>query len=264
MSFHILLNEEAIGNTANTELDLVPDSVFTGRNNHLIISDPWDVIAIEGGSLNAQRLRFNVPKWNPYGRMQVQPINGDADVPSNPQVADFRGYPLRLPRDTEIALEATSDLGCGTEDFVAGMWLVAPGWSPQMPQGLFRSTIRATVASFTTTADAWSAAQALVFDETLEGGTYAVVGAVVFTLGPKYYRLIFPRMRETQGRRLRPGGLCQQDPNEIPLNRNFPGGEWGRFHTFEQPTIEIYSNAAAAETPVVYLDVIFLGDREVF
>jgi hypothetical protein len=66
-------------------------------------------------------------------------------------------------------------------------------------------------------------------------------------------------MQTYNGRQLRPGGLIQNTAALNPMpNQRFGFGEWGRFHTFELPSIQIYSDAAGG-TYEVRLELTYLG-----
>ena len=64
------------------------------------------------------------------------------------------------------------------------------------------------------------------------------------------FRFNFPRARAYNGRKMRPGWLVQDVIGDLPENRMhidpYYLGEWGRFHTFEPPQVEIYGIAASA------------------
>jgi hypothetical protein len=259
MPFHLIAAEESLGASAFTELDAINDDAFSWRNNHFMFSEKWFLIGAYIGGVDLQRMRWNVSSWNSFGRMHLQPTNNDADVPDNLEIIDYRDYPLELPQNEELALEGFQD-NAGAQDSRFVGWIAPPNGLGSIPRGRFRTLLRGT-ATITTVANAWTNFGAITLDDNPKGGVYSVIGAIVFSLGPFAYRLNFPRARSTQGRLLRPGGLCQQDPDERPLQMNFPGGEWGRFHTFELPTLSLLGHAAAAETPVIYLDCVYLGDE---
>ena len=239
MPFTIIAAEESLtAASVRTELDAIAQDGFTWRNNHFIFSEDWFLIGAYIGGVDLQNMRWNVPEWNIYGRQHLQPTNNDADVPDNLEWIDFRDRPFKLPRNTELALEGVQD-NVAAQDSRTVLWIAPPNWSRQRPRGLHRTILRGTTASVTTVANVWTAPAALTLDENPQGGVYAVCGCYAQFLGPFAYRIHFPRMRPTQGRIIYPGGLCQQDTDERPLPLDVPGGEWGRFHTFELPQFSI-------------------------
>ena len=111
-------------------------------------------------------------------------------------------------------------------------------------------TIRAT-ATITSILSTWVNG-ALTLSQALPVGTYQLVGARCFCATGIVFRLVFP------GYAWRPGGLCASAIGaKDPLGQRLGGwGVWGQFTELTPPTIELLAGTAAAQSPVVYLDVI--------
>lgn len=260
--FHLLAyNVNAGANAADTDMTAAVDAEFSRRNSHYIFSEQYNLIGAYAAAPSLLRVRTNIPSINAIGRHQVYPINVDADVPADPDVQDLRDYPMPLPMNEEVALEVTNNLAMGNEQTYGFLWVAPPAWNKNLPRGLQQLNIRATGA-VAAVAQSWSSAGALTFADNLRGGWYAIVGAQCFDALTLALRFIFPKAPMYQGRKLRPGILCQQSFAEKPWRAQSLGyGEFGRFHSFEPPQIEIYASNTAASVQEIRLDIVYLGER---
>ncbi len=250
--WHLSAFEEAVNVALTTaqDLDAVPDEVISIRNSHLILTDPFDMIASAGIGTGLARARFNAPHLNTFARniLANPPIRGTT-IPADPNVQDNRDDPIRLPMLEEIAVESVTDTGgTGTEQHTVLLWLAPRGWSPKRTKGKASLVARFT-QSITTIANGWTVPAAPTFAETLRSGEYALMGLEVQVAGPLAYRVRFPKSETYNGRILRPGGLTK----EAIGNKHWPEdatafGEMGRFHSFELFELSLFSNGAAAET----------------
>ena len=261
MSFHLLNYFVSAGaGDANVDMIAAVDDAFSRRNNHYIFSEPWNLIAWSHLAASATRARLNVPSINAYARHQVWPVNRSAIPPSYPRIADYRDFPIPLPRDEEVAVEESNNLGMGNEDTTSFLWIADPGWNRNLPRGLMRINVRVTAAA-TIVGDAWSAFAALTFAENLRGGWYSVVAAYCQSTALRAFRLMFPRMPLIAGRLLRPGALVTNAVGDLQTPDFNEGlGVWGSFHTFEPPQIQVYGDTSGADTQEIRLDLIYHGD----
>lgn len=259
--FHLLANGGDLGAAAaNVTVPNLTDDVFIARNNGYIFTEQWASAGLFAQGATITRVRSNVPKLNAFNRHHIFPLNQSATIPSNPQMQDMRKEPLAYPMN-EVFLWEGSNGAAGAEQCRVLSWLVGPDWTTEFPEHLQRLTVRATGAAVGTAND-WGLLSAITFaDQDLRGGVYSIIGCQCFDAGSIAFRFRFPRQRDVNGRKLRPGGMCMEAVGNIPHPIMSGGlGEWGRFHTFEPPTIQILANAAGASAQELRLDLLYLGE----
>lgn len=243
-----------------TDLAAVTDGEFTVRNSHLIFTDPLQLSGIFATGTGMLRPRFNVPTLNAIARFMVFPLNRSATVPSPANWVDLRDFPAPMPLNEEIAIEVGNDDAADQIQNVF-LFLTQPGFSRNIPRGLARLNVRATGA-VAGIAQSWSTEGNLTFTENLKGGWYSVNGVYLQDAGVLAYRIVFPNGNMVNGKRFRPGGIAMEAINNIPLDWYPAGmGEWGRFHSFEPPRLQVFANATGASTQEVRLDLTYLGER---
>lgn len=262
MSFHLLNYFVSAGaGDANVDMTAAVDSEFSRRNSHYIFSERYNLILAAHLAVSATRARFNVPTWNAIARQQIWPVNRSATPPSYPRVMDLRDYPMEIPMNEEIAVEESNDLAMGNEDTTAFLWIAPPTWNRNLPRGEMPIMVRATGA-VARTADSWSADGAITFAENLRGGVYGVIGVHCQSANLRAFRLNFIRAPVINGRKFRPGSLVTNAVGNIddPL-RVGNLGLWGYFHTFEPPQLQVYGDAAGADTQELRLALVYMGER---
>lgn len=266
--FHLLAYQN-LGSAAaqtNTDMPGTTDTIVGLRNNHYILTDPFNLGLAYGMGQTLTVVRFNTPSMNAYFRMQIWPLDNPAATPptvaDRPAVADYLSQLIPLPQNEEMALEYSDTAGTAERE-AAFLWLFTPDHSLAIPTGIIRMTARATYSITTAAIGAWSGAGTLTFAENLRGGWYSVVGLNVVDPAAWAARLVFPRGATYSGRILRPGSLVQQATGNRP-DRRFMGqlGTWGKFHSFEPVQIEIIAGTAAAHTGEVRLDLVYHGATE--
>lgn len=257
MYFHIAAYSESLTTPTNADTDAVDDTVLQRRNSHLIFSEPYNLIASASFGVGITRQRFGNVALTRYGNNHLHPLNAAATFPSPPRVFDRREDPLMLPLNEEITIETTgTDIGAQTMGAV--LLLAKPQWHQNLPRGISRLTTRATATTTGGSATSWGNAVALTLERDLLNGVYAVVGAHAALAAAIAFRLSFPSQQQVDGRQLRPGGLAQAAIADYPWDAQHYGlGEWGRFFTFEPPSIATLGAAGATE---VRLDLIYLGE----
>lgn len=261
MYHHFVAYSESVAQLTNTDINAVADEVLQSRNSHLIMSERFDVIAAHALGTTLTRLRFGNIGLTFRGVNHLFPTGRVATVDSRPGVIDRRLWPLELPMNEEITLEATTD-AAGPAQVICGMWLAKPQWSQNIPLGMERFTTRATAVVAAGSETTWTALAPLVMERDLFNGVYAVVGCQVIAAAAFGFRLFFPSQRQASGRQLRPGGLVMQAIGDYGWPAQSGGmGEWGRFHTFEMPSIQTVADAAGG-TYEVRLDLVYLGERQ--
>lgn len=262
MYFHVSAYTESLGSVTNSDVDAVADEVLQRRNSHLIFSEPFNLIAARTFGTTLDRIRFGNIALSYRGTQHIRPADIAVNVPSRPRLLDRRTRPLALPINEEVTLEATTT-GIGPSQTGAVLWLAKPQWNMNLPYGQDELTARFTTTAAAGSETTWNALSALAAERDLFNGVYAVVGAQVVAANAIAFRLFFPSGRSIEGRQLRPGGLVQQAIGDFPWEAQSRGlGEWGRFHTFELPSIQFLADAAGG-TYDVYLDLVYLGsDRD--
>lgn len=261
IGFHTLAYTAALGvNAVDSPVLAVPDDEFSQRNSHYILSEDYWLGWAHYVALSALRARLNIPTINAIARHQIWPIPRSATVEDNPRVADYRDYPIDLPRNEEIAIEASNNLGAATEISTMAIWIIPQGWNRNIPRGTQRLTIRAT-GSLAGVAQLWSGLGNLTFAENLRGGWYSIVGVQMFCANALLGRLVFPRGPfGSGGRKFRPGFLATNAIGNMPWAPQMGQvGEYGRFHTFEPPQFQQFSIATGASVQEFWLDCVYLG-----
>lgn len=252
------------GAVVDTDMSAVADAEFSRRNNHYILTEDYNLGAAVAMGATITRARLNVPTFNAITLFNIWPVMlSSAKVLSPPRVAWLWPNPPRLPQNEELAIAVTDG---ASENAMAFLFPFTPGHTRNVPPNVALIPARFT-AAVTQAANAWSAPVVLSMEQSLRGGTYSIVGCEVVCVNSALFRLIFPRSRLYKGRRLRPGFLCTDVIGDQPDLRMHLDpmymGEWGRFHSFELPQIEVYGAAAAAGVTVegrVWLA--YLGESE--
>ena len=259
--FHTLAYSSSLAAAADfAAVSAIADPAFTARNNRFIMTDDVKLLMAFYLAAAARRARFNSPTWNAYGRHQIFPYYRSATIPDDPRVADYRDWDLRVPQNEEFGLEGSNDAGAG-DQATGFLWVAPVGQNLNIPRGVHRFTARATY-TITSVANTWTGPGALTFAENLRGGQYAIVGAAGEDANTLCARLIFPNGNNFAGRSMRPGFLLNNAAGRVPFD-GFRGGlgQYGSFHSFETPQIEIFSVNAAAHTGELRLDLVYLGER---
>ncbi len=259
--FHTVAYSESIANLTNTDINAALDEVLTRRNSHLIFTDQFNLLAVWAFGPSLARARFANAQLTQLGQNHIWPVEVSATVPDDPAVMDLRANPMILPQNEELTLEVTNT-AVGPAEHGAIMWLGAADWNQNEPGYLDRFITRATAVVTAGTDTTWTALAEMTFERDLLNGVYAVMGANVIAANGLAFRLRFPDAINYRGKQLRPGGLVQDSAALAPWPPQFSGfGEWGRFHTFSPPEIQVFADAAGG-TYEIRLDLRYLGKDE--
>ena len=259
MYWHVAAYTEAAVNGTNVDIDSVADEVLTRRNSHLIFTEPYNLLAAFANGATLSRARFNNAGLTQIGIPHIWPLEVSATIPDLPQIVDMRDEPLQLPNNEELLVEGTTT-GAGTVNVI--LFMGTPEWTPNLPSYIRRLKVRATAVVAAGSETTWTAPVELVFERDLLNGVYAVIGCQVVAANAEAFRLRFPDQPSVRGRQHRPGGLVQDTAALAPNKALLEGwGEWGRFHTFSPPEIQVHADAAGG-TYEVRLDVLYLGSDE--
>lgn len=261
-----LLNYNVTAATAgatNVDLTAATDPDFTARNGHYTFTEPYKLGAIMPVGVSVTTGRFQSPTWNALGEWTIFNANRAISPPANPQWDSYMPVPPPLPMNEEFQVQLSNNLGASTELENAGLLVLTNDWSPAIPRGIATGIFKATF-TVTPTLNAWSGGQAITLSANLRGGVYVVVGATVQGAHSAFFRIIFPRYRLYMGRKLRPGMPIQTAIGDQTSSQMMPWamamGEWGRFHTFELPQIEVFGTAATSTAYVAFLWLVYLGE----
>lgn len=256
--FHLAAYSESLGDVTNSDVNAAVDDVLTVRNNHLILTEDYNLIAAWAFGSTIENARFGNVAMTQLGTNHLWPLEVSATVPDDPAIIDMRDFPILLPKDEEITLEV-STTGIGPAQAGAMLWLAPQSFTRNLPSGIDRFTTRATVAIAAGSETTWTALAEPVFERDLYNGTYAVVGAWLRAANALAFRLRFPDVPAVGGKQLRPGALVQDTSALMPSPIQKGGlGEWGRFHTFSPPQVQVFADSAGG-TYELLLDLVFLG-----
>jgi hypothetical protein len=269
----LVYNAPAAGvNTVNLDFTAATDPDISQRNGHYIFTEQYRLLAAAAVGTSVTRGRYQVPSWNAVSEAVIFNANRSLQPPSNPQWDWYIGRAPKIPQREEFQVQASNNLGAATEIENVVLQIITDDWSAMFPPGvkdangidfLFPVRVSFTV---TPTLNAWSGPQILTFSASQRGGVYAVVGGVLQGSNAVAWRIIFPRYKLYHGRKLRPGGLIQNAVGDVVCNQWDPWvmamGEWGRYHTFEPPTIEVFGTAAVSTTYQGFLWVVWMAGDE--
>lgn len=261
MNLHLAMYNESVGSVTNSDINAALDEVLTRRNSHIILTEQYDLLAVFATGSLLDRVRFGNAALTQLGSNHIWPVEVSATIPDLPQIMDRRDSPMRLPMNEEITLEA-STTAVGPSDVDIALILGTPAWNMNFPPHRDRLMSRATAVVAAGAESAWTALVEIAFERDLLNGVYAVIGASVVAANAIAFRFRFPDQPAVRGKQLRPGGLVQNATNLQPHPAFMGGfGEWGRFHTFSPPEVQIFDDTAGG-TYEIRLDLLYLGQDE--
>lgn len=255
---HLSAYGASFGSVTDTDTVAAIDTVLQTRNSHLIMSENFNVAALFGTGTTLQRAKFGNIGLSFRGTNHLWPLGATATIPSRPYLMDLVDSPLVLPLNEEITiLTTTNAVGPAAASYL--LFLTKPTWNRNKPVGQEVLTTRATVNIGAGAAFAWTGDSPLVFERDLFNGVYAVTGATVSSANSPAFRMLFKSMVPVEGRQLRPGGLTMNAVGDFPWPRQLAGlGEWGRFYTFEPPSIQTWNDTVGGVYEV-RLNLTYLG-----
>lgn len=247
--FHLAANFVAIGQTADTDIVAVTDTILNIQNSHFVLPQPMDLWAAFVSSLTMTRVKLTFPSIAQYGGTWIRPQSNALLPPTDPNVADYRRAPFRIPAFEEFRYLGTSALACMTEAAYAISWLGA-GLTPVPAGNIY--TIRAT-STTAGVAKTWTPIS-LTWDNQLPDGRFAVIGSNMVSATGIAHRLVF------NGQVWRPGGLSFATAGLRGHDMQTKGGlgVWGYFQPIFYPTCEILDNATG-NAHTLFLDCVKVG-----
>jgi len=237
MSFHTVAFNVDIGQVADTDVPAVTDNIFTIANGHFLPQIDWDLVYAAAMSATITRARIVSPSSRQVTLPFIRPIEAAVVPGDNPNIADYRDTPFRIRGLEELSIEATSDLGVGTESLTVLLGL--QGVREPIPAGNVYSMRGTSVTA--SVADAWTTL-VVTWADTLQEGLYAVIGLEVVGATEVAGRIIFPRQID------RPGTVAQTliASRTAPMFYKGGLGVWGRFRATAMPQIEVLNTAVVA------------------
>lgn len=257
---HTVCYSESLALVTNSDVNAALDEVLIRRNSHLIFTEPFNLLSVYGSSTTLTRARFGNAGLQQKSIPHIWPLGRADTIPSRPRLMDVRDRPIVLPENEELTIEATTDAaGPVIANFVLD--LAKPEWTMNFPAYLERLTVRATVAITAGSASSWTALAEPTFERDPLNGVYAIVGAACVAANAIAFRLRFPDAPNVGGKQLRPGGLVTNAIGDFPWEPQLGGlGEWGRFHTFSPPEVQVFDDTAGGTYELRY-DLLYLGDN---
>jgi hypothetical protein len=248
----------------NAKLNAVTDSQFPTRNNNFIFTEPYKLLQGQTNINGVTDARYDIASWSVYGPNSFYLPAGGLS-PAISAVGDFRfEHPTPLPLNEEIGIRFDSPSIGGPLDAYGFLWIGTPNHNRLLPKGIHRMVIPQTFAGTTLAVATWSTPIPLSLPPQLRGGVYSILGATFVNANASHFRFIFQEGPQYQGRRLRPGdwvwfaGGIGFILNQ-PYFQNY-WGEWGRFHTFNPPSIEFLGfNAGASGAITGWVDLLYMG-----
>jgi hypothetical protein len=247
--FHLIAFRES--RSAAATLDTVApvsDPVGTIIKETYIVPAYKNIVAVNGGCIEATEMKISAPSIRDEGDFQVEPIE-TSDTPTIEQkIVDLRVNPLALEVGEGLSVLAsnTAPAPGQTADMYCIVFLSDGPITPVTGRIL---TVKA-IASGTLTAGQWTNLP-ITFAVDLPVGTYQIVGMRAESPGLIAARLVSPEVP------YRPGVLGRHSATEEDLTM-FRYGKFGAFLSFSHnrpPTVDFLS-ASADSNPVVYLDLI--------
>lgn len=239
---------------AGGDMTFVTDPEFSNRNSHLLLSEKYKLLAHGLFGTLVTRGSIQCPTLNAVTLFNIWPAQTSDTIGTPPNLDMYIDYPVPLPMNEEIQINVTSTAGADSITYLA---MIGPdNWKKDIPRGMppipmfeMRFTCSPTFAGAATT-QAWAGLVNPTFEQSLRGGTYAVVGMQIQGTNLLAARIVFPQSEMINGRRMRPGVLATSKIGGTPLQTYPDGprwlGEMGRFTTAELPYIEALGLGSAS------------------
>lgn len=242
---HLFAYTANVGPGSNQDVPALIDSVVAISNTHAFLNATRVLKWAYASGANLTGASIQSPSIRTVTKVGIEPINAALLPVNNPNIADFTGRPITLPKLEEIQLIINDAVG--TTEQVFGL-LEFGGNDQPAPSGTiyeYHGTI-----STAAVANKWTL-QTVTWDTILPQGVFAVVGGRLFSTTGIAFRVVF------HGQTDRPGGLAINSVgNRAPyIQRNGYLGQWGTFEASALPYIEVLCNAADASQDVI-LDIV--------
>lgn len=266
--YQILANYASMtGSAAYGSLAAIADQNFFTRNSKWFFTDDYWIYGIGVFSADVTQAQLYVATWNAISTPQIYPVNLATNAPTNPQLMDLRSFPVKIPKNEEIDIQATNGNAMAADAFTV-MWIGPRPTLPSLPPiGNMQSQFGRVKIKFTVTGaltkGSWSSDLAPTVSGLLKGGVYCVVGAYIVCTAATAYRVNFYNAPMNGGTKLCPGGLVEDTYGFVPLAQGLDWlGPMGYFETTFLPSFALLANTTAGSaTYTGYLDCIYMGEQ---
>lgn len=249
MTFHLAAWSASVDQAAIAPIAAIADPSLTVSGNNVQIPDFAPFLhGAFGVGVNLTRMQLQSPSLRRMINYEVSPLNYLATPMTPAAYVDLFNNPIQLDVSEQMQC-ATAEDGAGATR-MNGIAVLGDGKIEAVTGEIY--TVQVTGAT-ALTAFAWTNG-ALVFNQVLPVGNYAIVGAQFFSAGLLAFRFLF------QGSTPRPGGIGSTSLQSLVPYRQRQGGwgVWGVFNSTTPPTIDYLSALAdAAETG--YIDLVKVG-----
>jgi hypothetical protein len=249
MAFHLAGYSAAVDQAAIAPIAAIADPSLSVAGNNIQIPDfaPY-LMGAYGLGINLTRAQLQSPSLRRVVNPELRPLDVLALPSTYPPFIDLMHNPI--PLDIAEQMQAfTAEDGAGATRMNVLAWL-GDGKVDVITDPIFsvRLTGATTLVAFTWTNGA------MVFDQVLPVGDFAIVGAKVTSTTLIAFRFVF------QGSTPRPGGIGSATAALVEAKGQRYGGWgiWGYFHSTTPPTIDYLASAADA-AEVITLDLIKVG-----
>lgn len=249
MAFHLAVFSESKDQAAIGPIAALADPSLTVSGNNIQIPDfaPF-LMGAFGIGVNLTRAQLQSPSLRRIVNPEIRAILKSAAVTAYPDPMDLFHNPIQLDVSEQMQAYCAEDGAGATRMSVLAF--LGDGKVEAVTDPIF--SVRATGAT-TLVAYTWTNG-ALVFDQVLPVGDYAIVGARAESAGLIAFRFLF------QGSTPRPGGIgvSTETLQDWYAQRMGGLGVWGIFNSTTPPTVDYFS-ASADAAEVLTLDLIKIG-----
>lgn len=227
---------------------LADPSLTVGGDNIQVPDYASNLMGAVAQGLTIARAQLQSPSLRRVINFEINPVNQLGLLEDPPRGLWFPENPIALDVNEQVQA-LVAETAAGAEQETVLVWLSD---GPIAPIGGEIHTVRVT-AAVATVAYGWTNG-ALVFDQVLPVGRYAIVGAQFQSANMLAFRFLF------QGSTPRPGGVGSDGLDFYPQNGQRLGGwgVWGEFESTNPPTVDFLTAAInAAETGI--LDLVKVG-----
>lgn len=243
---HTCAYTAAVAATAETDLAALTDTSLTIQNGHFLPQRPVQLVywGAAGGLLT--KVRLSTPTLVVITTPFLRDISVAQNFGSPMHFDELRQYPLTLTQLEEITAFVTQSAVTSTQNYVILGLMIQDSPAPAGQCYTIRGTATATL-----TANAWTNVSTITWQNTLPTGVYSVIGATFESANCVAGRLILENWP------WRPGGLGIVGVGNLtnPLFRHGRLGDWGRFHSYVMPQVEMLSGVADT-TEEITLDIV--------